>query len=88
MKYVTKLKATQFKAFQDQLEEVADEEEDDAPVVYRKRKLLYIQRSLYYGIGRVEESKFARINTCCCYKHKLFVLLLGLTPHLATRKTD
>ena len=38
MKYVTKLKATQFKAFQDQLEEVADEEEDD----YRKRKLLYM----------------------------------------------
>ena len=42
MKYVTKLKATQFKAFQDQLEEVADEEEEDTPVVYRKRKLLYI----------------------------------------------
>lgn len=42
MKYVTKLKATQFKAFQDQLEEVADEKEEDAPVVYRQQKLLYI----------------------------------------------
>ena len=39
--------AVQFKAFQDQLEEVADKEEEDTPVVYRTRKLLYIYSILY-----------------------------------------
>ena len=69
----------QFKAFQDQLEEVADKEEENAPVVYRTQKLLYIYIAFCIlwdrKSGRKQNSR-ARINTCCCYKHNLFVLLL------------